>query len=396
MKRLLLLTIMAALCLCPMDAQKQKRSGKRPAKESTEAKAERLFNEAEDFYFGTDKVFMNREKAAELYRQSAELGYPPAMERLGVGYHDADMGLEKDSEKCIYWLRKAAEAGNAYGQWCLSACYREGFGVPKDEEQSMYWTKLSAENGMADSQYGLGLLFNLDDNEISPKLKAAGYKHDLKQAEYWLTKAAEQEHVDAYMALAKLYYKTGDSEKMVQWAIKAADKNIPEAVNLCGTMMYSGFGGFPEDKENALKYLSKAVNMLDKYPDESQWLVLLRLGQCYYYGNGTKENHNLAFKYFSMMPGEAYSSYCDVPYYLGDYYSGLHNVTIIDNYKALEFYRIAMENGSQWGKLKYAVGIWKGTAGKPNRRKGLKMIKELAREGFPVAISFLNEIGQKY
>ena len=68
MKRLLLLTIMAALCLCPMDAQKQKRSGKRSAKESTEAKAERLFNEAEDFYFGTDKVFMNREKAAELYR----------------------------------------------------------------------------------------------------------------------------------------------------------------------------------------------------------------------------------------------------------------------------------------------------------------------------------------
>lgn len=207
MKRLILLTIMAALCLCPVDAQKQKRSGKRATKESTEAKAERLYKEAEDYYFGTDKVFMNREKAAELYRQSAELGYPPAMTMLGIGYHDADMGLEKDSEKCIYWLRKAAEAGNAYGQWCLSACYREGFGVPKDEEQSIYWTKLSAENGMADSQYGLGLLFKLDDDEISPKLKADGYRQDFEQAEYWLSKAAEQGYANAYMALAKLYYR---------------------------------------------------------------------------------------------------------------------------------------------------------------------------------------------
>lgn len=396
MKRLILLTIMAALCLCPVDAQKQKRSGKRATKESTEAKAERLYKEAEDYYFGTDKVFMNREKAAELYRQSAELGYPPAMTMLGIGYHDADMGLEKDSEKCIYWLRKAAEAGNAYGQWCLSACYREGFGVPKDEEQSIYWTKLSAENGMADSQYGLGLLFKLDDDEISPKLKADGYRQDFEQAEYWLSKAAEQGYANAYMALAKLYYKTGDKEKMVQWAIKAADEKIPEAVNVCGTMMYSGFGGFPEDKDKAFKYLSEAVNILDKYPEESQWLVLFRLGQCYYYGEGTNKNHSLAFKYFSMIPTNAYSSYSDVPYYLGDYYSGLYHVTNPDNYKAMEYYRVAMDNGSQWGKLKYAIGVYKGTISKPNRKKALKMIKELARDGFSVAINFLNEIGQKY
>lgn len=132
MKRLLLLTIMAALCLCPMDAQKQKRSGKRPAKESTEAKAERLFNEAEDFYFGTDKVFMNREKAAELYRQSAELGYPPAMERLGYGYLNGDMGLAKDGEQCVFWFRKAAEKNNCDAQHGLAICYADGFGVPRD------------------------------------------------------------------------------------------------------------------------------------------------------------------------------------------------------------------------------------------------------------------------
>ena len=99
-----------------MDAQKQKRSGKRPAKESTEAKAERLFNEAEDFYLGTDKVFMNREKAAELYRQSAELGYPPAMENVATCY-EKGTGVQANERLALEWkIRSRAARGDRNAQ----------------------------------------------------------------------------------------------------------------------------------------------------------------------------------------------------------------------------------------------------------------------------------------
>lgn len=396
MKRLLLLTIMAALCLCPMDAQKQKRSGKRPAKESTEAKAERIFNEAEDFYFGTDKVFMNREKAAELYRQSAELGYPPAMYWLGYAYLKGVV-MAKDGEKCAFWFRKAAEANNADAQYGLAACYSDGIGVPVDSVQSVYWLEKSAENGNAAAQCGLGVMYNPSLGQITTSLKRAGYRYDKDKAIYWLKKAAEQEYSSAFWELANIYHEFKQNEDCVHWSFKAADEKIPEALYVCGLSCYDGEDGFPKDRDKAFKYLSYLANNPDILKDEWRADTYYYLAWCYFKGYGTEENDKLAFKYFSLVPVECYERLCDCPIMLGGFYEGaIDGAPYKDVQKAIEYYKIAMSYNNLEGYYCYAVALYDGAEGKNKRKEGLKMLRELARNGMEPAIKYLNCIGQKY
>ncbi len=395
MKRLLLLTIMAALCLCPMDAQKQKRSGKRPAKESTEAKAERLFNEAEDFYFGTDKVFMNREKAAELYRQSAELGYPPAMYWLGYGYLKGVV-MAKDGEKCAFWFRKAAEANNADAQYGLATCYADGFGVPVDSVQSVYWLEKSAENGNAAAQCGIGMMYNPSLNCISASLKRAGYQYDIDKAIYWLKKAAEQEYSSAFWELANIYHEFKQNEDCVHWSFKAADEKIPEALYVCGLSCYDGEDGFPKDRDKAFKYLSYLANNPDILKEEWRAATYFNLASCYFSGSGTELNDKLAFKYYSLVPKDSYKDYSNCPVILGNFYEGLFDgAPYKDDVKAMEYYKMVMEYNAG-ACYCYAVQLWKGTAGKYKCKEGLKMLREMARAGMEPAIEYLNSIGQKY
>lgn len=398
MKRLLLLTIMAALCLCPMDAQKQKRSGKRPAKESTEAKAERLFNEAEDFYFGTDKVFMNREKAAELYRQSAELGYPPAMERLGYGYLNGDMGLAKDGEQCVFWFRKAAEKNNCDAQHGLAICYADGFGVPVDSVQSIYWLEIAAENGNSASQYCLGMEYCPRRTPIKASLRKAGYRYDADKAIYWLKKAAEQEYRDAFWELSNLYHNLGQYEESVQWGFKAAERKDPYALLVCGSLCYNGKDGFPQDRDRSFEYLSYLANNPELLKDD-EWRAdtYYYLAWCYFKGYGTEENDKLAFKYFSLVPVECYERLCDCPIMLGGFYEGaIDGAPYKDVQKAIEYYKIAMSYNNLEGYYCYAVALYDGAEGKNKRKEGLKMLRELARNGMEPAIKYLNCIGQKY
>ena len=43
------------------------------------------------------------------------------------------------------WYRKAAEQGNADGQFNLGACYRDGTGVGKDEAEAVKWYSKAAD-----------------------------------------------------------------------------------------------------------------------------------------------------------------------------------------------------------------------------------------------------------
>lgn len=395
MKRLLFLTIMAALCLCTMDAQKQKRSGKRSAKEATEARAERLYKEAEDYYFGTDKIFMNREKAAELYRQSAELGYPPAMYWLGYAYLNGIV-LAKDGEQCAFWFRKAAEANDSQAQYALAACYSDGIGVQVDSVQSVYWLEKAAENGNAAAQCGLGMMYNPSLNCISTSLKKAGYRYDTDKAIYWLNKAAEQEYRDAYWELAYIYHNLRQEEYYVRWSFKAADGKIPEALYICGLSCYDGEDGFPKDRDKSFKCLYELANNPDILKEEWRAATYFNLASCYFSGSGTEQNDKLAFKYFSLVPTESYRDYSNCPVILGNFYEGLFDgAPYKDDLKAMEYYKSVMEYNAG-ARYCYAVQLWKGTAGKYKCKEGLKMLREMARAGMEEAIEYLNSIGQKY
>jgi hypothetical protein len=66
-----------------------------------------------------------------LMRQAAQAGHAPAQARLGEILDKA----EEDKE-AVAWYRKAAEQGNAAGQFGLGMEYASGEGLPRDLEQA--------------------------------------------------------------------------------------------------------------------------------------------------------------------------------------------------------------------------------------------------------------------
>ena len=68
-------------------------------------------------------------------------------------------GVTKDYKKAVEWYTKAAEQGNAQGQFNLGYMYRNGKGVTKDDKKAVEWYTKSAEQGNAHGQNNLGYMY---------------------------------------------------------------------------------------------------------------------------------------------------------------------------------------------------------------------------------------------
>jgi TPR repeat protein len=84
-----------------------------------------------------------------LVKQSAEAGDLESEFILGLLYSEG-YGVEKNSEKAIYWLRAAATQQHGYAQCTFGYMLFlgwGGWGAEKDEKQGMAWLEDSAKNG---------------------------------------------------------------------------------------------------------------------------------------------------------------------------------------------------------------------------------------------------------
>ena len=78
--------------------------------------------------------------------------------------------------------RKAAEQGDAMGQYNLGLMYDEGEGVPENDAEAVGWYRKAAEQGYAKAQNNLGLMY----------AKGEGVLEDYVLAYAWLNLAAAQ------------------------------------------------------------------------------------------------------------------------------------------------------------------------------------------------------------
>ncbi len=58
-------------------------------------------------------------------------------------------GVAKDKSEAVRWFRKAADQGNARGQYLLGVSYANGEGAAKDEGEAVKWYRKAAEQGHA-------------------------------------------------------------------------------------------------------------------------------------------------------------------------------------------------------------------------------------------------------
>lgn len=79
-------------------------------------------------------------EAAKIFRQAAEQNYAPAQVELGQLMHTTE-----ENEEAVGWFLMAAYQGDAAGAYNLGQMYLVGDGVEKNSEKALYWIKHAAE-----------------------------------------------------------------------------------------------------------------------------------------------------------------------------------------------------------------------------------------------------------
>lgn len=106
-----------------------------------------------------------------------------------------------------------AEKGHAPSQVWLATLMDQA----QQDEDAVKWFQKAADQGNAAGEYGLGLMYG----------KGEGVKQDNAKALDYVTRAAEKDHADAVYALAAVYTKGGfglepNLEKGEFWSARAA------------------------------------------------------------------------------------------------------------------------------------------------------------------------------
>lgn len=126
---------------------------------TNQAKAKALYTQAIDFMRDTKNINANQQKIIDLLTQSASLGYAPAQVDLGKIYYFGFDG-KKNDVAALLWFKKAAEQGDAKGQYQLGQMYTEGkAGLKESEKEASIWYEKSANQGYAPAQYYLAILY---------------------------------------------------------------------------------------------------------------------------------------------------------------------------------------------------------------------------------------------
>jgi len=162
--------------------------------EKAAAQGHRQAQESLQQYKEKGTFFSEPKIEASHYREAAEQGDAQACYMLSMCYSRGIGGVEKNVEKGIEWLTKAADQGHAQAQWLLGVRYQNAEGVDRDFVKAVTLFKQSADQNFAEAQFMLGVAYQY----------GVGVKKDVALATEWFEKAAAQDNEDAREKLDEL------------------------------------------------------------------------------------------------------------------------------------------------------------------------------------------------
>jgi TPR repeat protein len=150
-----------------------------------------------------DKTYASGIRVAQseidTYRAAAETGNTAAMVHLGAIYAEGLRGMPVDGNEGARWYRKAAEAGNANGMFCLGIHLWLN---DQNSAEARSWFERAAVAGNSDAMVELGNQHERKAFERPlDKMSDAG---EFQQARSWYEKAAAGGNLDGAAALKKL------------------------------------------------------------------------------------------------------------------------------------------------------------------------------------------------
>lgn len=172
-----------------------------------------------------DEYFRNKEyeKAYSCWEKAAKMGDAQSQFHIGNGYYYGHYGVPQDFTKAAYWLKKAAEQGEAC--WYIAKCYYLGRGVERDLAQAVSWCEKALTEYVED----------MEANHLMAVMYASGNgaEKDLQKAHTLIDKSLK-------------FYPSSYSYLAVKGEIYLKEKKVEKARDICkklannvGWKMYS-------------------------------------------------------------------------------------------------------------------------------------------------------------
>jgi len=191
----------------------------------------------ERFVFGLG-MEKDLEQGLRWLRSAAEGNVLHAQEQIGHMLVNGDLDWldlsEADVSRCVLLVGRAASAGSARGQHALAGCLYKGRGGRKDWPEALRLYHLSAAQGLAKSQSVLARVYT----------NGEGVARNFETAREWAQRAAAQDEPAGEYALFLLDREglggPRDLRAAVRWGALAASKGHALAVKDLRTLAASG------------------------------------------------------------------------------------------------------------------------------------------------------------
>lgn len=162
-------------------------------------------------------------------------------------------------------------------------------------------------------------------------------------------------------------------EDAIDWYQKAANKNDPEALYKLANFYCIGCYALESDQDQYVKYLKKAADK--NYPPAIiDYAVLLQTGN-----SGVTQDIDKAEEMFKKMANKP-NNYGEAQYFLAKLYESKNDIE-----EAVKYYQMARENGIEGAHCDYALILLDGKGEYVNQPEGIKILKQAADRGFPMA-----------
>ena len=170
------------------------------------------------------------------------------------------------------------------------------------------------------------------------------------------------------MDLGEQYLNKGDVERAVSCFKKSAEFGNAKAQRMLGDCYYVG-EGIREDKQEAVKWFRLAAEQGDA---ETQW----RLGACYYVGEGIREDKQEAVKWFRLAAEQgdaAAQRMLGACYYVGE---GIRE----DKREAVKWFRLAADQGDAEAQRGLGDCYYVGEGIREDKREAVKWFRLAAEQ----------------
>ena len=323
-------------------------------------------------YMNGKGVVQDTNKGLELYQTASNLGLGIATYSIGAYYmndcHDIAKGIE--------YGEKAAEQGFALAASILEQIYEEGMGVEKDLDKAMIYLERAAELGDAQCQLKYGMLL---------------YRSDRAQGAEWMIKSANQKNPAALFIVGQEFLNS-DSHLFaephhfnigVQMLREAADMGVKDASDF---LAHYGL----ERDQSLDERMARLYNILDDADKDTAQRAFQQINACseigdpiaqcimgvgYYYGTFVEQDKDKGMMFLKKA--------CD-----SDCTDALNTIGMVLNEEkryeeSFPYHKRSAEKGDMYGLHNLGNAYFYARGVEPDVKKAFDLWNEAAEKGNP-------------